>query len=218
MEISKGMQEAIANRDLLGIYSSFYTILMYDPGFAMGQFDETLRYVKSKNIPGLMQPYNGTPFKGEAEWTVDYWDLVASQLMDNFCQERIDHLRRVGHKVYPAARQAAPAGQYTPMGNSSPNRQAGNYRSAGNYGSSGNYGNAGSYGSAGNYGSTGNYGGTGNYGSAGNYGSMGNYGTTGRTQKTAGTGKKAARDKSHENAQQKNKGLFGGLKDKLKNL
>ena len=109
MTLSKTMEDAIAAKDLGKIYSSFYTILLSDPGFSNGRFDQTFAEVKRRNIEGLLQPYNGTTFKGKEEWTPQYWDSVASELMDNFCVERIEHLREIGKELYPSANKQTQA-------------------------------------------------------------------------------------------------------------
>lgn len=100
MILSKSMENAIKEKDFGKVYSSFYTILLSDPGFTTGKFDETLKMIKEMNIPGFMQTYNGIPFRDESGWTQQYWDQLASELMDNFCEERIDMIRKVGRKVY----------------------------------------------------------------------------------------------------------------------
>lgn len=101
MEISKTLSEAIENKNIHRIYSAFSVIAHEDPNFSTGKFDSILNYVKSKNIPGFFQKYDGEKFKPESEWSEKYWALVVSDLMDNFCEERISHLKDVGKNVYP---------------------------------------------------------------------------------------------------------------------
>ena len=101
MEKITELEEAIGKKSLVGIYSVFYTIAHGDPNFSTHKFRDVLEYVKSKNIEGLMQEYDGEEFEQEDKWDEDYWALVASSLLDNFCDERIDHLEAVGKKVYP---------------------------------------------------------------------------------------------------------------------
>jgi hypothetical protein len=52
-----------------------------------------------------MQEFDGEEFEPEENWNQNYWALIASSLMDNFCEERIDHLEKVGKKVYPVSRR-----------------------------------------------------------------------------------------------------------------
>lgn len=101
--LSKTLQEAIENNDVLAIHSSFYSILHEDPNFSTGKFEKTLAYIKVKNIPGVFQEYDGEVFKESDEWNEEYWALEASVLMDNFCMERINLLKQIGRKLYPVA-------------------------------------------------------------------------------------------------------------------
>lgn len=101
MEKNDTLEEAIRNNNLTGIYSVFYTIAHGDPNFSTGKFYDLLAYVQSKNIQGFMQEFDGDEFETEENWDEDYWALIASSLMDNFCEIRIKHLEEVGKKVYP---------------------------------------------------------------------------------------------------------------------
>jgi len=105
MEKIAALEEAIEKKSLVGIYSVFYTIAHGDPNFSTNKFKETLAYVKTKNIQGLMQEYDGEEFETEDKWNEGYWALIASSLMDNFCEERIAHLEAVGKKVYKMTRR-----------------------------------------------------------------------------------------------------------------
>lgn len=101
MEKIAALEDAISKKSLVGIYSVFYTIAHGDPNFSTNKFRNVLEYVKTKNIPGLLQEFDGEDFEPEEKWDEDYWALVASSLIDNFCEERIQHLEIVGKKVYP---------------------------------------------------------------------------------------------------------------------
>lgn len=101
MEKIAALEDAIAKNSLVGIYSVFYTIAHGDPNFSTGKFRACLDYVKSKNIAGFIQEFDGEEFETEEKWDADYWALIASSLVDNFCIERVDHLEAVGKKVYP---------------------------------------------------------------------------------------------------------------------
>ena len=111
MGLSRTMEAAVAEKDLGKIYSSFYTILLSDPGFSSGKFDQAFSEIKRYNIEGFLQPYNGRPFKTKEEWNSQYWDSVASELMDNFCMERINHLKAVGAVVYPSQNNQIQSGE-----------------------------------------------------------------------------------------------------------
>lgn len=106
MALSSLMEKAIKENDLTTIYSSFYTILLSDPGFANGRFDQTLDELKRCSVEGLFQPYDGKEFKRCEDWNQQYWDNVASELMDNFCMERIEHLKAISRVLYPTNKKA----------------------------------------------------------------------------------------------------------------
>ena len=102
MTLSKAMEVAIVEKDFGRIYSSFYTILLSDPGFVNGKFDQVLNELKMRNIEGLFQKYDEKSFKSKEEWNQQYWDSLASELKDNFCVERIEHLKEVSKFLYPS--------------------------------------------------------------------------------------------------------------------
>jgi predicted metalloprotease len=101
MHINKTIEEAVKNNDLKTIYSSLYTILLSDPGFSTSKFDDAMKYVKNNEIDGFIQKHNGVIFEAEEKWSEEYWDKVASELIDNFSMERINHLKDISKKLYP---------------------------------------------------------------------------------------------------------------------
>jgi len=94
--------DAIEKKNLTHIRDEFTVIAHEDRPFATGKFEETLAYVKSKNIDGLVVPFDGEQFKPKEEWDKDYWAILVSSLMDNFCVERINHLKDVSRILYPS--------------------------------------------------------------------------------------------------------------------
>jgi len=108
MEKIAALEDAISKKSLVGIYSVFFTIAHGDPNFSTNKFKEVLQYVKGQNIDGLMQEFDGEEFEPEDKWDEDYWALIASSLIDNFCEERINHLEAVGKKLYPIREKKIP--------------------------------------------------------------------------------------------------------------
>lgn len=100
MEMTETLRSAIETKNISRIHSVFYTIAHEDPSFASGKYEETLRYVKNLNLNGLIEEHDGTDFAPQEEWNSDYWAAVASELQDNFSQERINHMIEVGKHVY----------------------------------------------------------------------------------------------------------------------
>lgn len=110
MKITKTLEQAVNKGDLTGIYSIFYTVLHEDPAFSTGKFEQLLAYVRSRNVPEFMQPFDGEKFGSEEEWNEEYWALQASELVDNFCEERIEHLKKVGRKLYMEKKTSSETG------------------------------------------------------------------------------------------------------------
>ena len=101
MEKIAALEDALEKKSIVGIYSVFYTVAHGDPNFSTGKFRQLLAYVKSRGINNLFQEFDGEEFEPEDKWDEDYWALIASSLIDNFCMERIEHLEQIGKKVYP---------------------------------------------------------------------------------------------------------------------
>ena len=98
---SKELERDIAAKNIGHIRDELTTIALEDRGFYTGRFDEALEYVKGKHIDGLFDSFDKETFKVQEQWDGDYWGTLNASLMDNFCMERIDHLKEVGKAVYP---------------------------------------------------------------------------------------------------------------------
>ena len=97
---SAHLDEAIRTQNVVRIYGVLSVILHEDPAFRTTKFMSALNYIRSKNIPDFFKPFDGEHFKSQSEWDKDYWALVASALIDNFCMERIEHLREIGQHLH----------------------------------------------------------------------------------------------------------------------
>ena len=106
--MDKNLVAAIAEKNLSHIKSALTSINLKDPNFSTGEFDEALRYVSQQGI-NLYEPFDGENFKHENDWDKNYWLYINASLEDNFCQERITELKKVGRKLYPAQTQSKPA-------------------------------------------------------------------------------------------------------------
>lgn len=104
--MDKNLMNAVAEKNLTAIKTALTSINLKDRNFSTGAFEEGLKYVESQNIAGLYDKFDGETFKPESEWDQSYWTYINVSLMDNFCRERIEELKRVGRKIYPA--QATP--------------------------------------------------------------------------------------------------------------
>ena len=95
MAVDDGLKLAVDNRDIVAVKSSFYTMILSDPTFRTSKFDEAFQYVKNSNLDGFIDEHDGEELLPESEWDEDYFDLLASKLLDNFSEERIQQLKKV---------------------------------------------------------------------------------------------------------------------------
>ena len=96
--MDKNLEAAVAEKNVVHIKSALTSIALKDRNFSTGEFDEALRFVAARGI-NLYEPFDGENFKTESEWDKNYWQYIKSSLEDNFCQERIDLLKRIGRKI-----------------------------------------------------------------------------------------------------------------------
>lgn len=94
------LEKAIKEKDLTTIRSTLYTIILSDPAFRTNKFDETLEYVKKKDVEGLIDEHNKEELKPKEEWNEEYFDLLLSELLDNFSIERIEYIKKVSKELY----------------------------------------------------------------------------------------------------------------------
>lgn len=71
--------------------------------FSDGEFDGAVRYVEAHGIK-LKEPYDGKELvsdsKPESEWTDDDFAVAIARLKRNFCDERINDVKKIGKKLY----------------------------------------------------------------------------------------------------------------------
>lgn len=103
--VSKVLQDAVGKRDLIAARSAFYTIILLDPSFTKGKFNEALQYVKNSGWDNFIDEHNGEELKPEEEWNEEYFDLLAAKLQENFSEQRIRDLKRVAKKLSPARQE-----------------------------------------------------------------------------------------------------------------
>ena len=111
--INDKVRQAVDNGDVQQTRTNLLMITLLDRGFSGTEFDDSLAY--AKKLDGLFDEFDNEPEKTD-EWNEDYWNYLYASLMDNFCLERIDLLRKVGKKVYPQKAKTI----NRPVGTSSP--------------------------------------------------------------------------------------------------
>lgn len=98
MAVSQGFKNAVAARDLDDIRLSMCNELLIDPTFR--NFAEMAEL--AAKVPGLYVSYDkGTLDTDRAHWDDGYLALQKVKLVDNFCPERIEHVKEVVRKLHP---------------------------------------------------------------------------------------------------------------------
>jgi len=98
--------KALVEKDIDRIRSILSGFITADQGFSQGILDEKLRYCKSR---GVSEDELFVPFEGEAlnensaEWDTAYFARQRTKFDANFSRERLEHLRKVGKKLFPAS-------------------------------------------------------------------------------------------------------------------
>ena len=103
--INYKVKQAVASGDVQQTRTDLLMITLLDRGFYGNDFDESLKYA-SENLVGLFDKFDNEEEKPENDWTEDYWNYIYASLMDNFCTERIELIKKVGRKVYPPVAKA----------------------------------------------------------------------------------------------------------------
>ena len=104
---SDEFRKDVEEKNILHIRDELTTIAHEDRGFYTTKFDDALAYAKNANIEGLFDNFDNETFKPKEEWDREYWAYIAASLMDNFCEERINHLKEIGRCVYPKPQKTA---------------------------------------------------------------------------------------------------------------
>jgi hypothetical protein len=105
-DINKTLDEAIRGKDIKTIRNILTTSMVQDPGFSKGVFEERLKrcFASGVSSQDLFEPFAGTAINEDPNgWTKDYYAELRTEFRYNFSLERLDHLKKVGRKLYPSA-------------------------------------------------------------------------------------------------------------------
>lgn len=98
-------------RDRYDIIGALIGYINADPQFKTDQFEKAIAYVISQGISEkeLYAPFDRSLKyeNDESRWNEEYYSYARIYLKDNFCRERIDHVKAVAKHLYrdqPAAR------------------------------------------------------------------------------------------------------------------
>lgn len=98
MSLPKEFLEAVEKMDLTLVRVMIKNSLVSDPTFK--EFKELISYAKS-NIDELYEEHDGDDFVTDSSlWDKSYMNKQLNNLMYNFSEERIKHLKKVCESVY----------------------------------------------------------------------------------------------------------------------
>ena len=99
--ISNEFKENVNSRNVFTIRSALIDYLIMDTSFK--KFDEAIEYTKQQHIE-ILEPFSESEIdsieQNSDKWSNDYLNRQKCGLIDNFSQERIEHLKKVILKVF----------------------------------------------------------------------------------------------------------------------
>lgn len=108
----KNILSAVEKRSITNIRSALKGKITEDMNFSKGVFSESLNYVFQHGITKseLFDEHDGTVFDlNKNNWTREYFNSVMADLLFNFSEERINHIKQVGRHLYPPVVKSAPS-------------------------------------------------------------------------------------------------------------
>ena len=98
--VSQEFKIAVSEKNLLRTRIMIKDSFVIDPTF--DQLEEMLSYVRTR-LPDLFVPFDGGEFEDDPEkWTVNVMNTELVQLVTNFSEKRLGHLKKVVAKVLEA--------------------------------------------------------------------------------------------------------------------
>lgn len=110
MQRYEAIEQGIARRDIRALREAIGTICYLDRDFSRGEFDEAVQYVESKGIQLKDSRLIGDPpvSSQKRSFTKDDFGAAVFELKENFCDERIEDVKKIGKALYSVKEQAKP--------------------------------------------------------------------------------------------------------------
>lgn len=103
MSVSNEFKKIVSDETLLNVKVMLKQYALLDK--SLSKFNDALNYAYEILGKELIVKHDGEAFNNNRDdWNEEYAMGIASDLVFNFSQERIDHLREVFKKVYPDAK------------------------------------------------------------------------------------------------------------------
>lgn len=108
MQKNETIEKAIKSKNIQLLREYLGNICYIDANFSTGEFDSTIRYIKNSGISE--EELKDKKLEGELitdqkaiPYTQDDFIEAVSKLKNNFCDERIEDVKKIGKMLYPKA-------------------------------------------------------------------------------------------------------------------
>ena len=106
MQKNETIEKAIKDRNIQLLRESLGNICYVDANFSIGEFDSTIGYIKNSGISD--EELKDKKLEGElitdqksSPYTQDDFIEAVAKLKNNFCDERIEDVKKIGKMLYP---------------------------------------------------------------------------------------------------------------------
>ena len=95
------IEKAILQNDIIGLREAVGIICYMDKDFSTGEFDEVVEYILQRGIQLKDSKLNGKLVsETKKEYTEDDFVMAVFELKNNFCDERIRDVKKIGRSLY----------------------------------------------------------------------------------------------------------------------
>ena len=104
MAVTEKLKEAVSLRDYVGIRDALWSRIALDPNFSKA-FPESWNYCLEQGIleKDLYEEHDNHPMSDEV--SNDNFSALCGELSINFSKERLDKIKEIGRKLYPATEE-----------------------------------------------------------------------------------------------------------------
>lgn len=113
--LEKCVSEYPRTKNINNVRTAIIGIISADPTFSTSKYDEAINYVTQNNIE-LFEKLDEEGFppieKVKSQWDKSYFARATIYCENNFCHERINHLKEVGKQVFESRAISNSSGSY----------------------------------------------------------------------------------------------------------
>lgn len=109
MQRYEAIEKGIANKDIRKLRAAIANICYTSRDFSSNEFDEAVQYVKANGINIMDREVKGQLISKEKNsYSEDDFADAVFMLKENFCQERIADVKKIGRAVYGQKKPVSP--------------------------------------------------------------------------------------------------------------